>query len=151
VKKIILLIIPLALLIVGIIIAKGFSQSDNLFVGTNSPTPTLPVEFTAKFEIYTLGTKRIFTDKKYHNLSEDVFITLPDPSLVYVKKDNLSWKDFFATLPMELTQDCITTGTKQNFCTNDKNKLRFLINKYEEPYALIKEIKPNDFLLVIYE
>lgn len=109
-----------------------------------------PSEFVARFEIYTNGTKRIFTDTKYHNQSTDVYIERSDPHRIHVKKPGTTWSDFFKTLPMSLTHDCLVTGTKQTFCSNDTHTLRFWLNGVETPDALDVEIQPNDFLKVEY-
>ena len=116
----------------------------------NSPTPTIFSAYTARFEIYTLGTKRIFTASMYHNLSEDVFINSSDPNVVQVKTAGVTWNDFFQTLPFELTKDCLTTGTGQKFCSNEKQSLKFYLNESEDGNVLDKEILPNDFLRVAY-
>lgn len=107
-------------------------------------------EFNANFEIYTNGTKRDFTATMYHNQSEDVFITNENPNVIQIKKEGITWDDFFKTLPFSLTKDCLVTGTQQTFCTNENQKLRFILNEIEEPDALDKEIKANDFLKVTY-
>lgn len=72
-------------------------------VTTTTNTPSTPVpskiadstDFTASFEIYTNGTKRIFTQAMYHQQSPNVFIQATDPSIVYVKKAGTTWADFF--------------------------------------------------------
>lgn len=110
-----------------------------------------PVEFTASFEIYTNGTKRIFTAPMYHNLSQDVYINAGNPGLVYVKKVGITWNNFFKTLPMQLSKDCLVTGTKETFCSGDNGSLHFFINGQENPDALDREIKNEDYLLVKYE
>lgn len=107
--------------------------------------------FTARFEIYTQGTKRVFTAAMYHNLSSDVYLTADDPSVVYVAKDGVRWTDLFATLPMELTKDCLVTGTKQTFCTGEQGQLRFFVNGVEDPEALSREVGVGDELRVTYE
>ena len=104
----------------------------------------------AAFAIFTNGTFRIFTASMYHNLSEDVYITAENPNVVIVKKDGITWSEFFETLPFELTYDCLTTGTKQTFCTNASQSLKFFINGKREDAALGKEIKDRDKLLVTY-
>lgn len=116
----------------------------------SSPTPG-PVDFTASFEIVTLGTTRTFTAERYHNLSSEVYITSDDPNTVHVKADGVTWADFFQTLPMKLTKKCLTTGTGQVFCTNETDELKFFINDTEDPQALNKKINSGDKLLVIYE
>lgn len=142
------LIFPLALVILVTLFL--FKRPDSTIPQLSTPSLS-PKEIVASLEIYTLGTKRIFTDPKYHNLSDEVYISAEAPSQVHVKKTGMSWADFFATLPMKLTKDCLTTGTKQVFCTNNAYKLKFFINGQENPDALDKEIKENDFLKVIYD
>lgn len=125
-------------------------ETVNTIYPTMIPTEK-PTDFTARFEIYTLGTKRIFTAAMYHNQSSGVFIQNPDPSVIYIKKSGISWDDFFKTLPFSLTRDCLVTGTKQTFCTSDSKKLMFFLNNIENPDALVLEIKPGDYLQVRYE
>lgn len=107
------------------------------------------IDHTAGFAIFTNGTFRIFTDPKYHQQSKEIFITAVNPNIVYVKKD-ATWDDFFQTLPMKLTRDCLTTGTGQTFCSEGNNKLRFYINGTENKDALTQKIRSGDKLLVSY-
>lgn len=116
-----------------------------------SPGQTKEVSFTATFEIYTKGTRRIFTDPRYHNLSPSVYITASEPSTVFVKKEGISWNDFFKTLPMQLTYDCLVTGTQQTFCTGEDGVLRFFINENENRSALDLKIEVGDNLKVTFE
>lgn len=118
-----------------------------------SPSPSSPfpeVNFTALFEIYTNGTKRIFTEPKYHHQSSDVYIETPDPSIIHIKKLGTTWDEFFKTLPFSLTKECLVTGTKQTFCSNETKKLRFFLNGVEKQDALDYEIKENDTLKITY-
>ena len=119
----------------------------------NSPTESEPPrieDFTASFEIYTSGTKRVFTQTMYHNQSTDVFIENPDPSVIRVKKLGITWDDFFKTLPFSLTKECLITGTKQEFCNTESKKLNFILNDQNSPNALDLEIKKDDKLIVTY-
>lgn len=116
------------------------------------PEPAEEFEpYTASFEIYTNGTKRIFTQAMYHNQSEDVFIESSDPSIIKVNKENVTWSDFFETLPFSLTKECLVTGTKQTFCSNETGQLRFMLNGIEIKDALDIVIQPDDELIVRYE
>lgn len=110
----------------------------------------VPDEITATFEIYTNGTKRIFTQSMYHRQSADVYIENPNPNVVNVKKPGVTWNDFFATLPFSLTEECLITGTKQTFCSNDAAQLRFFINGIESRDALDLQIQAGDHLVVRY-
>ena len=106
--------------------------------------------YTAKFEIYTNGTKRIFTAEMYHDQSKDVYIESTDPSIVHVTKDNITWDYFFKTLPFSLSKECLITGTKQTFCNSDSGQLRFILNGEEVPNSLDLIIKEKDTLEVRY-
>lgn len=114
-------------------------------------TPTLPfASYEAQFAIYTNGTRRIFSESKYHNQSEDIFLEAENPNIIQIKKPNLTWNDLFTTLPMNLSKDCLITGTKQTFCTNETSTLKFYINGIRNDNALNEEINNGDKLLVSY-
>lgn len=108
------------------------------------------VNYSAGFAIFTNGTFRIFTAPMYHNLSEDVFIKADNPNIVHVKKSGITWDNFFKTLPFKLSKDCLTTGTKQAFCTSEKGSLEFYLNGKKEDDLLSKEIKDGDRALITY-
>lgn len=107
--------------------------------------------FTAKFEIYTHGTKRVFNNLMYQNLSSDVYISDPDSSIVHVKKIGTTWDEFFKTLPFKLTKDCLTTGDKQTFCNDAKNTLSFKLNGVNSPDVLDQVINEGDNLIIKVE
>lgn len=146
-------IVALTILVLATIVSISLTRKPDLKPETTDPIveKTVKTEFTASFEIYTNGTKRIFSDSKYHDLSPTVYIQNPNPSTVYVRSSGITWDDFFKTLPMKLTSECLTTGTGQFFCTGENGKLQFFINDTEDPDALEKVINPNDILLVIYK
>ncbi len=126
--------------------------SENTVRKTLSPTasPNILVDIQASFAIFTNGTFRIFSDERYQNLSKDVYLQNPNPNIVIVKKENITWNDFFKTLPMQLSKDCLITGTKQTFCTGAAGSLKFYINGVEDPNSLDKTIHQNDKLLVSF-
>ena len=139
-------------LAVGIFFFTQKEETPNTIIRTTLSTPSpQPEEIVASFEINTLGTKRIFTASMYHNLSNGVYITSEDPSIILVKKIGTTWADFFATLPMKLDKECLTTGTGQVFCTNESQKLKFYVNNIENPEALEEVISEGDHLLVTYD
>lgn len=110
----------------------------------------ITVDYSASFAIFTRGTFRDFAAEMYHNLSEYVYIEAINPNIVRVKKANTTWDDFFKTLPFKLTNECLTTGTKQTFCTNDKEKLKFYLNGRQDQGALDRVINLGDELLISY-
>jgi hypothetical protein len=149
--------ILIVVLIVGIGTAVAVSQKQTstlkptteTAIAQTTPAPS-PTNFTAQFSIVTNGTTRIFTDPKYHNRSTDVFLTASNPNEIYVTKSHITWQDFFNTLPMKLTKDCLTTGTGQVFCSNNNGTLKFYLNNQEDSEALSKVIHPSDSLRVEY-
>ena len=110
-----------------------------------------PVDYTAKFAIYTHGTFRVFTAAMYHNLSADVFITADNPNLIRVKKADTTWQEFFNSLPFKLDKDCLVTGTGQTFCTGEEGELSFTLNGAKDKDALDKVIQPGDELVVSFD
>jgi len=109
------------------------------------------VDFTASFEIETYGVKRSFSRGMYLKLSKDVYIESPESShIIHIKKEGVTWNDFFKTLPMNLTKDCLITGTKEELCNSETRKLKFFINELENPDALDQVIKADDRLQVVY-
>ncbi|MBI2617544.1 hypothetical protein HYW55_05385 [Candidatus Gottesmanbacteria bacterium] len=108
------------------------------------------VNKTAKFAIYTNGTFRVFTASMYLNLSEDVYIQGDSPNVVRVKKEGITWDDFFKTLPFKLTKDCLTTGTEETFCSGQKGTLRFYLNGIKTDDLLTREIEETDKALITY-
>jgi len=115
-----------------------------------APTEEPAQSFTASFVIYTNGTRREFTDPKYHNTSGDLFIDASSPHTIRVREEGRVWSDFFNTLPMQVTPTCLTTGTDQQFCTNATHLLKFFINGTEDQNALEQEIRAGDILLISY-
>lgn len=108
------------------------------------------VDRKASFAIFTNGTFRVFTASMYHNLSEDIFITAENPNIVSVKKSGVTWFNFFETLPMSVTKDCLTTGTGQLFCTGESGTLRFYLNGERDDNLLDKGIQDGDKVLISF-
>ena len=148
------------LLVIAVVVLVGIylllTQASKFVTKTTSPeSPTIAnisskADYSASFAIFTNGTFRIFTASMYHNLSKDVYIQADNPNIVYVKKKGITWNEFFKTLPLKLTKNCLTTGTKQVFCTNINEKLRFYVNGKEVVNALDNQIEAGDQLLVTY-
>lgn len=153
--KLLIPAIIIAIVLIGtsyIFLSKQNGETENNTTAqTSSRVESENANYKASFAIYTNGTFRIFTAPMYHNLSADVFIEASNPNIVHVKKSNITWDDFFKTLPFELEENCLTTGTKQTFCTNDNYKLQFFISGLSDSNALDKIINSGDKLLVTYE
>lgn len=114
-------------------------------------TPS-PAEFKAAFAIYTNSANRVFTDPKYHNRSQDIYLKESNPNIIIVKKAGVTWDVFFKSLPspMKVTSECLITGLGETFCTGNSGTLSFYINGQEDPEALAKPVNPGDKLLVTF-
>lgn len=150
-KFILIAIILFIVLAIYFIFSKNNTNLPIPPTATTTTQPETTSDVSASFEIYANGTKRIFTDKRYHNLNEEVFIDPQEPNIVQVKRLGITWDDFFKTLPMSLSADCLVTGTKQTFCTGDGKSLKFYINGKLTPDALSKPIIQGEGLKVIFE
>lgn len=129
---------------------------------TKSPTTTLPtqapitspvsenVPIKANFTIITGNITRSFKAEKYHNRSPDVYIQSDDPTIIHVKKAGITYDDFFKTLPMKLTKDCLITGDGETLCSGKNGTLKFYLNDIETPNLLYKQIKEGDKILIKY-
>lgn len=137
-----------------ILIALSLVYSRNLNNSKYSTSSPLKenqnIDIKASFLIYTNGTKRDFGFERYYNQSKNVYIDSSSPTTIQVKKRGTTWADFFSTLPMKLTDSCLTTGTGQIFCTNEDMQLKFYINGVLSPNFLQTEIKNNDQALIHY-
>jgi len=151
-------LIGFSLISLAILIVVVFSQLGRIPNQVSTPPPTsLPisqineiVNYQAGFAIFANGVKRSFSNPKYHNLSADVFLTGQNPEIVNVKKKGATWDDFFKTLPMKVTNACLTTGTGQTFCTGEKDTLKFYLNGVKTVDLLDREIKDGDRTLISY-
>ncbi len=125
-------------------------SKNNTSTETTESSATPMTDIKASFAIFTNGTFRIFTATMYHNLSQDAYIEESNPNLVQVKKGGTTWNDFFSTLPFTLTPECLTTGTKETFCTGNRGTLKFYINGEQINNALSQEIREGDKLLITF-
>ncbi len=141
--------------VIGTLFFSTMSENKILTKPSPSPSPIGKVEKAnlvskASFLIFTDGTKRDFGFERYYNQSEEVYITEAAPHIVISKKASITWGDFFKTLPMELTSECLTTGTGQTFCNTDSKKLVFYVNGNITTNLLQLPIKNNDRVLIHY-
>ena len=146
-RKIIFIAIILTIAVLFIILSN--SQTPKTLVSISSPTPQMQeIKIKASFTIVTGNITRSFSAEKYHNRSLDVYIENPDPTIVNVKKIGITWDDFFKTLPMKLTKDCLTTGDGETFCNGENGTLKFYLNDVETPDLLDRKIKNGDKALI---
>lgn len=114
-------------------------------------TPKKPGEKRASFAVITDGGSRKFSAPMYHNLSPDVYLEARYPNVIHIMKDGITWRQFFATLPMKVSETCLTTGTDETFCTNANGTITFYLNKQKVINVLDKVIQDGDELSITYK
>jgi len=150
VKKIIFLIVISLVIFAFVFFNK--SQTQKTSVSSPSPTPQMrEVNIKASFTIVTGTITRSFNAEKYHNQSPDVYVENPDPTIVHVTKNGITWDDFFKTLPMKLTKDCLITGDGETLCNGKNDALKFYLNDIQTSDLLDKEIRDGDKALIQYQ
>lgn len=155
VKTISLTLVVILLFIAGVVLLGGVLQNQKPSqseTGISSSPTSIPqaeeVDLKASFQIITKGIVRSFKNPKYHLRSADVYLLADDSTIVHVKRIGITWDDFFKTLPMKLTKDCLTTGDGETFCSGSAGTLRFYLNDLENQNLLDVEIKEGDKALI---
>jgi len=150
-KIVVVSFMTIVLVLVAAFILFDKSQTPKTSIKTPTSTPFIQeekVNINASFTIVTDNITRSFKAEKYHNRSSNVYIESVDSTIVHVKKSGITWDDFFKTLPMKLTKDCLITGDGETFCVGANGTLKFYLNNIETPNFLDKEIRDGDKLLI---
>ncbi len=151
----ILIVLAVILILLIFFLNRNREMTDsNIQIPTQTITTTplsTPVKFSASFKIITSGIVRNFSASKYHNQSEDVYIESNDPNRVIIESKGVTWGDFFNSLPMKLTKECLTTGDGEILCSSETSSLNFYLNEVEDENLLDKEISPGDSILIEYK
>lgn len=150
-KTVSILAVVLITLTGAFFIFNNKPQPKEASVQKSTSLPTIvdeKVDIKASFIIITGTITRSFKAEKYHNQSSEVYIQSDDPKVIHVKKAGITYDDFFKTLPMKLSKDCLVTGDGENLCSESSGTLKFFLNDIETPYLLEKEIKEGDKALI---
>lgn len=146
-KKLIIFIAVFILFLFLALTLFNKPQTPQVSAPTPAPTPEV-INITASFTIITGNITRSFKAGKYHNRSLGVYITADDPTIIHVTKEGITWDDFFKTLPMKLTKDCLTTGDGETLCDGKNGSLKFFLNDIEDKNLLDREIKEGKKALI---
>jgi len=114
----------------------------------NQDMPELPI--TATFRVVINGQKRSFNLPMYFDQSKEVYIESANPEQVVVNEQSITWGEFFNTLPFSVQKNCIITGNKETYCTNETQTLTFTLNGQPQPDVLDKLIMQGDTLEISY-
>lgn len=143
-KKVLILPLVIAVLAAGVLLFNRQKTPPEKVEVRSAPTHN-----HAAFLIFTNGTKRDFSASMYHERSSRAHLHASHPEIVHIHAAGVTWQEFFDSLPMKLNQDCLTTGTGQEFCTSANLELKFFINGQKQD-VLSQEIEDGDRLLVSF-
>lgn len=157
VTKVILIILILLAIVGGIFVwqrqRSKLTNATSLIQNIPTQTAEEKTHIHAAFIIFTNGTKRIFTDSKYHERIPEAHLHVSSPSVIHIHAGGITWQEFFDSLPspMKVTAECLTTGTGQRFCTKGESDLKFYLNGQRAQQSILnQEIRDNDMLLISY-
>lgn len=106
--------------------------------------------YKASFLIIINGISNDFSAARFHNLSPNVFIDSDNPAVVNVMSPDVTWNDFFSSLPIGLSEKCLTTSSGQSYCDGTNGFLRFYLNEQEQDKIFETTIQPDDQLLITF-
>ncbi len=118
-------------LVVAIVISSLFTPSSPTHpVGTSFDTK---VHVHGDFRMYLNDERIRFTDAKYQSSAEQTHhATLHfhdgNDEVIHRHADGVTLTDFFNSLGMTLTNDCVTMDTSIEYCTNDTDTLLLIVN-----------------------
>lgn len=107
------------------------------------------------FRMY-IGDDRIrFTDDKYQSSTEEthhVSLHFHDGNdeVIHRHADGVTLADFFDSLGMTLTNDCLTLDTEKKYCTDNINTLQLLVNGTNVSDVTSYIFAEEDRILVYY-
>ncbi|MBY0537996.1 hypothetical protein K2P47_01205 [Patescibacteria group bacterium] len=135
-KKFYLLLLT-GFIISGLLVTIGYhfliskhTESNQHPIGSGS---TEEVHVHGDFRMY-LGDERIrFTDKKYQSSPEhthhaSLHFHDGNDEVIHRHADGVTLTDFFHSLGITLTNDCVTLDTATEYCTNNNDTLLLIVN-----------------------
>lgn len=91
------------------------------------------VHVHADFAVYMNGNKLDFSQTEYQSSvgqekDEDVHLHDGDGKVVHRHAEGVTFAQFLKSIGYELTSDCFTTDTNEQYCTNASSTLAFYVN-----------------------
>lgn len=114
-----------------------------------------PVHWHADFALYIRGERYDFSQPRFvsgeeDELSENVHIHDPRHHVVHVHREGTTWREFFASLGFELTDQCLTMPDGEQLCESDAERLSFVLNGVRLDSIAFVDITDIDRALISY-
>jgi len=113
------------------------------------------VHVHADFQMYVRDERIRFTAAKYQsdNLNirhADIHFHDGNDDVIHRHADGITLVEFFKSLEIMITNDCLTLDTGVAYCTNDAEKLIFYVNGVVTPSIVDYVIAEEDRVLLYY-
>lgn len=127
-----------------------------LILGCESSQPLLgDVHYHADFKVYIHGQVLDFAQDRFmsteeHALSNFTHLHDGDGEMIHKHMSGITLGDFFKSLGMEFTEDCLALDTGKRYCSEAENTLKMWVNgKANEEFGYY-EFKDLDQILISY-
>lgn len=88
----------------------------------------------ADFAVFVNGTALDFNDIRFlstetNERSQSVHLHAPRTNVAHLHREQTTFDEFFLSLGMELTDDCLKLDTGEKLCNDNANGLQFMVNE----------------------
>ncbi len=109
----------------------------------------------ADIAIYLDGKKMDLTQEKYQSteekpLSSDTHLHDGNGEVIHKHRTLITLGDLFDSIGIQFTKSCFILDTKEQFCNNDTNTLKFLVNGVDNDQFNTYELRDEDKILISY-
>lgn len=140
-----------------LLIVFGVLSGCNFLVDNTSPTspdvfpaPLRDVDHTASLTVVIDGIPFNLTKDIYINQSEKIFLDSKFPGIIRVKKAPLVWQDFFDSVPIDVSKNCLTLDIRSSYCRTESKELKMFLNRIRVDTLLDKPVTDGDQILLSY-
>ena len=112
------------------------------------------VHWHADFALYIRGERFDFSDERFFSTTDEELsenVHLHEPFLVvHVHREGTTWREFFHSLGLELTDQCLTTPEGDTYCTSETERLSFIVNGVRVDGLAFQDITDIDRALISF-
>ncbi len=132
-------------------------NSNNQTARTNNDLPSdVPILYHSHvdFKVFLEGQEINFNQQKFNEARRFVHLHLSNPNgdkIIHIEGiGNVSIGFFFETLGMSFNSTCFTLDTKESFCNNGNNRVKYFVNNNENFEFDLYQPNDLDRILITY-
>ncbi len=109
----------------------------------------------ADFGVFVRGDKLDFNQEQFLSTedverSENVHVHAPRTNVAHVHREQTTWDEFFVSLGMEITDECLILADEQRLCESPIEPLRFVVNGVEVDTIRFQSLSDLDRVAIIF-